>query len=132
MNPSSPASLTYVLALIAGAALFFLIFAAVFVGAWPLLIAFLLCYAAAGAVGVGKGNVPPASMALALAAPSLPWVLWLFPASVAEEGLMRALPWPGFTVATMALAWLGGTVAARRMRKHQKLPAEPAVTTGEK
>ncbi len=120
------------LALIGGVTLFFLIFAAVFVGAWPLLIVFLLCYTAAGAVGVSRGNVPPRSMAIALAAPSVPWVLWLFPASVAEEGLVRALPWPGFTVAIMALAWLGGTVAARRMRKNQKLPAEPALTTGEK
>jgi hypothetical protein len=132
VTPSSRASLSYVLALVGGALLFLLIFSAVFVGAWPLLILFLLCYAAAGAVGVRKGNVPPASMAIALAAPSLPGVLWLFPASVAEEGLVRALPWPGLAVAIIALAWLGGTVAARRARNNQKLPADQALTTGEK
>jgi hypothetical protein len=129
---SSRALPTYVLAVVSGTVLFFLIFGAVFVGAWPLLIVFLLCYMAAGAVGVRKGNVSPASIALALAAPSVPWVLWLFPASVAEEGLVRALPWPGLAVAIMALAWLGGTAAARRVRNNQKAPAEPALTTGEK
>jgi hypothetical protein len=131
VTSSSHGSTTYVLALVGGTVLFFLIFAAVFVGAWPLLIVFLLCYAAAGAVGVSRGNVPPPSLAIALAAPSVPWVLWLFPASVAEEGLVRALPWPGFTVAIMALAWLGGAGAAWRMRKNQKLPVEQALTTGE-
>jgi hypothetical protein len=131
VSASSRATVMYVLALIAGAVLFFLIFGAVFVGAWPLLIVFLLCYAAAGAIGVRKGTVPPGSMALALAAPSVPWVLWLFPASVAEEGLVRALPWPGFAVAIMALAWLGGTLAARPIYKNQKRPADQALTTGE-
>jgi hypothetical protein len=113
MLPASRAALTYCLGLIGGAALFFLVFAAIFTGAWPLLLAFGLCYAGAGAVGVRKGGVDPIPFALVLVLPTIPWILWLFPASVAEDGLLRALWWPAIALIAWALAWLGGSAAAK-------------------
>ena len=82
---------------------FFLCFAAIFNGSWPLLLFFVLCYAAAGALGVQAGRVGAVPLALTLAAPAVPWVLWLFPASIPEAGLLRALLWPGVGVATGGL-----------------------------
>jgi hypothetical protein len=93
--------------------LFFLCFAAIFNGAWPLLLLFLLCYGAAGALGVWAGRVKAAPLALTLAVPAVPWVLWLFPASIPEAGVLRALLWPGLGVGMGGLAWLGGTAVAR-------------------
>ena len=113
MPPASRAALTYCLGLLGGAVMFFLIFAAIFNGAWPLLIAFGLCYAGAGAVGVRKGGVDPIPFALVLVLPALPWILWLFPASVAEDGVLRALWWPAIVLIAWVLSWLGGRTAAR-------------------
>ena len=80
--------------MLTGFVFFFLIFAAIFVGSWWLLLFFLVGYAVAGASGVLAGGVTPVSMAFVLAAPTVPWVLWLFTASVPEAGLLRALLWP--------------------------------------
>jgi len=105
------------LALAIGAALFFLIFAAVFNGVWSLLILFLLGYAVVGFLGVRKGGVSPSPLAVSLILPAVPWVLWIFPASIREAGLLRALWWPGFAVFADLLAWVGGIIAVRS-RKH--------------
>ena len=59
-------------------------------------------------------------LALTLAAPAVPWVLWLFPASIPEAGLLRALLWPGVGVATGGLAWLGGYAVARARARHTR------------
>jgi hypothetical protein len=112
MSAESRAVITYGLGLLAGTVLFFLNFAAIFVGSWALLLCFLLCYAAAGALGVRLGGVTPGAAALILAAPAVPWLLWLFPASVAEAGLPRALLWPGIAGIAGGLGWLGGRMAA--------------------
>jgi hypothetical protein len=111
---SSPlrAGLTYTGAVLGGAVLFFLSFAAIFNGSWPLLLFFLLCYAGAGAIGVAVGGVAPAPLAIALSAPAVPWVLWLFPASIPEAGLVRALLWPALAVLMSGLGWLGGKAVA--------------------
>ena len=106
------AGLTYGAALLAGAVLFFLNFAAVFNGSWALLLLFLLGYAAAGALAVWAGGVAPGPVALVLIAPAVPWVLWLFPASIPEAGVLRALLWPALVVLMGGLGWLGGKVAA--------------------
>jgi hypothetical protein len=98
--------------LVGGAVLFFLIFAAIFVGSWALLLVFLFSYAAAGVLGVWVGGATPVSLALVLAAPAMPWVLWVFPGAAAEAGLLRALLWPGLVVVAGALGWLGGEAAA--------------------
>jgi hypothetical protein len=111
MIASSRAVLTYCLGLLGGAALFFLSFAAVFNGVWLLLLVFMLCYAGAGALGVRVGGVPPMPLAIILTVPAVPWILWLFPASVPEAGLLRALLWPALVVLMWALAWLGGKLA---------------------
>jgi hypothetical protein len=117
LTAQSRAGLTYAAALLSGAVLFFLCFAAIFNGSWPLLLVFLLCYAAAGAFGVWAGRVKVVPLALSLAAPALPWVLWLFPASIAEAGVLRALLWPGLGVVMGGLAWLGAS-AMVRVRAH--------------
>ncbi|HEX6861475.1 MAG TPA: hypothetical protein VF414_01605 [Thermoanaerobaculia bacterium] len=111
-GPARPA-LAYGAAFLAGAVLFFLVFAAAFNGSWTLLAAFLLCYGAAGALTVRLGRVAAAPVALALVAPALPWVLWLFPASIPEAGLARALLWPGLVLVGGGLGWVGGRIAAR-------------------
>lgn len=108
MNSPARAGLTYGAALVCGAVLFFLNFAAIFNGSWPLLIFFLLGYAAAGALGVWAGGVAPTPLALVLTAPALPWMAWLFPASIPEAGVWRALLWPGLVVLMAGLGWLGG------------------------
>jgi hypothetical protein len=38
------------------------VFSAIFVGSWVLLILFVLCYAAAGALGAGFGRMNPGSV----------------------------------------------------------------------
>ena len=105
------AGVVHVLGFLGGAVLFFLVFAAIFNGLWPLLIVFVLCYAAAGALGVRVGGALPANMATALVIAAVPWTLWLFPASVLEAGLLRALLWPGLVAVAWGIAWLGGRTA---------------------
>jgi hypothetical protein len=122
MSAQSRASITYGLGLLSGALLFFLIFGAVFVGSWLLLLVVLLGYAVAGALGVRIGGVAPGSMAIALAAPAVPWVLWLFPAAAAEEGLLRALPWPGLALAAAGAGWFGGKAAALWRARQARAP----------
>ncbi|HUR93886.1 MAG TPA: hypothetical protein VMY76_04855 [Gemmatimonadales bacterium] len=109
-------SVTYVLALVGGAILFFLVFAAAFNGIRSLLILFLLSYAGAGALGVRRGGATPVPLAITLVAPAIPWVTWLFPASVPESGLWRALLWPGMVAIAFGLAWAGGAMSAWRRR----------------
>ena len=112
---------TYGLALLGGAVLFFINFAAIFNGSWTFLVFFLLSYMAAGALAVGVGGAAPVPLALVLAAPAIPWVAWLFPASIAEAGVVRALWWPALLLLIAGLGWtggkMGGAVAARRPRR---------------
>ena len=102
------AGLTYAAAVAAGAGLFFLSFGAIFTGSWPMLGLFLLGYAAVGAGAVRLGGVQPATAALMLTFPALFWLTWLFPASIPEAGLLRALLWPGLVALMGGLAWAGG------------------------
>ncbi|HET6837194.1 MAG TPA: hypothetical protein VFH24_04065 [Gemmatimonadales bacterium] len=122
MTPQSREGLTYAAALLSGAILFFLCFAAIFNGAWRLLLFFLLCYAAAGALGVWAGRVKAVPLALTLVIPAVPWVLWLFPASIPEAGVLRALLWPGLGVGMGGLAWLGGYAVARVRARRETEP----------
>jgi hypothetical protein len=105
--------MTLTAAFLGGAALFFLCFAAIFNGSWLLLLLFLLGYAVAGALGAWVGNVPPKLFAVVLSAPAAPWVLWLFPASIPEAGLVRALLWPALVTLGGVLGWLGGSAILR-------------------
>ena len=113
MTSSARAGLTFGAAFLVGVLLFFLAFAAIFNGSWVLLICSLLCYTGAGALAVWAGSVAPAPAAATLAAPGIPWVLWLFPASIPEAGLARALLWPGLVAVAGCLGWLGGKAASR-------------------
>lgn len=62
----------------------------------------------AGALAVRGGGVAPEPFALALVSPAVPWGLWLFPASIPEAGVLRALLWPGLVLLMGGLTWLGG------------------------
>jgi hypothetical protein len=117
VEAATRSAVTYGVALAMGAALFFLIFAAVFNGVWSLLIVFLLGYAVAGFLGVWKGGGSPSPLAVSLILPAVPWILWLFPASISEAGFLRALWWPGLALFGYLFAWLGGIIAVRS-RKH--------------
>ncbi len=107
------AGLTYSVAFVAGAGLFFLSFGAIFTGSWSLLGLFLLCYAAVGAGTVRLGGVRPTMVALMLVLPAVPWVTWLFPASIPESGLLRASLWPALVALMGGLAWMGGRLVQR-------------------
>ena len=108
--------LSYAAALAAGAGLFFLSFAAIFNGSWLLLGLFLLCYGVVGAGIVRVAGVRPWAAALLLVLPALLGITWLFPASIPEAGLLRALLWPGLVGLMGALAWLGGWMVQRSRR----------------
>jgi hypothetical protein len=99
--------LAHLAALIVGAGLFFACFSAIFVGSWFLLLLFLCCYAVAGALLVRIGRVHPRTVTLLLVAPAIPWLLWLFPASIPEAGLLRALLWPLLVLVMAGLSWGG-------------------------
>ncbi len=96
-----------------GATLSFLVFAAVFNGLWPLLTLGVLSYPIAAALAVKLGNSRPVFVATALVCPTLPWLLWLFPASMAEVGILRASLWPASVGGMFLLAWLAGALIAR-------------------
>jgi hypothetical protein len=98
--------------LLVGAVLFFLAFAAIFNGSWAMLLLVLMLYAATGACAVWLGGVTPSLLALVLITPAVPWVLWLFPASIPKAGVLRALLWPGIVALMGGLGWLGGVAAA--------------------
>jgi len=110
---SARARLTYVAVMAAGAGLFFLSFGAIFNGSWTLLILFLLCYPGVGAAGVRIGGVRPTLVALLAVVPALPWVAWLFPASIPEAGLLRASLWPALVLLMGGLTYMGGRVVWR-------------------
>ena len=79
-----------------------------------MLLLFVLSYAVAGALAVRVGGVAALPVAVALVAPAIPWVAWLFPASIPEAGILRALLWPALVVIAGGLACLGGHLGARR------------------
>ena len=108
MSTSSRRLVAQTCAVVAGAVLFFLVFAAVFVGAWPLLLALAGAYAAAGAIVARASTIGPRRAASALALPGAPIVLTLLPGAVVEAGLARALLWPAMLGVAWCLAWLGG------------------------
>jgi len=110
---SMRAGLTYAAVAAAGAGLFFMSFGAIFTGSWTMLGFLLLGYAGVGACAVQVGAVRPGMVALLLAVPAVPWVSWLFPASIPEAGLPRALLWPALVLLMGGLGWLGGRAAIR-------------------
>jgi hypothetical protein len=105
--------LTYAAVAAAGAGLFFMSFGAIFTGSWPMLGFLLLGYAVVGACAARFGAVRPGTVALLLAVPAVPWVSWLFPASIPEAGLLRALLWPALVLLMGGLGWLGGRAVLR-------------------
>jgi hypothetical protein len=110
---SARAVLTCAAVVAAGAGLFFLSFGAIFNGSWTLLIVFLLCYLGVGAAAVRIGGLRPKLVALLAVVPALPWVAWLFPASIRESGFLRASLWPALVLLMGGLAYLGGRVVWR-------------------
>jgi len=96
-----------------GAILFSVVFAAAFNGSWPLAIFAALAYGISAALAVGLGGARPLWGAVALLCPALPWLLWLFPASISEAGWLQASLGPASVLFLFLLAWLTGTVSAR-------------------
>jgi hypothetical protein len=113
VNSGARQAVSVGMSLLLGATLSFLSFGTIFSGLWIGLLAVCLCFAGFGALGVAKGRVAPLATAIALAAPNVPWVLWLTPAAVAESGWVGLL-WPALALAQFGLAYLAGWLASRR------------------
>lgn len=113
MPPDARQVLCLSLGFLGGALLFLLCFAAIFTGVWPMFFVVISGFALFGALGVAKSASTPVGMAVALAFPALPWVLWLTPAAIAETGV-RGLLWLALLALVFMLSYLGGWIVARR------------------
>ena len=101
------------LALVAGASV-----AALFNGVFFLLLLFLPAYALSGALLAWFFRLPPVHAALSLVGSALPWVAWLWPATISSSGWLTSLVWPALIGAAFGLSLLGARlVGALRRRK---------------
>ena len=106
---------------------FFLSFAAVFNGVFFFLLPLLLAYAISGALLVWLFRLPPIHAALSLVSSALPWVAWLWPATISSSGWLKSLVWPALLVTAFGMSLLGAQlVAARRRRKTAQADPTPA------
>lgn len=97
---------------------FFLSFAALFNGVFFLLLLFLPAYALSGALLAWFFRLPPVHAALSLVGSALPWVAWLWPATISSSGWLTSLVWPALIGAAFGLSLLGARlVGALRRRK---------------
>ena len=91
--------------------MFFLCFAAIFNGLPILLSFFVLGFGLGGVLLAQYGGLRPLHAAAALSAPAVPWVLWLWPASIPEAGWLRASLWPLMLCVVFALGYAGAALA---------------------
>ncbi|MEI2751501.1 MAG: hypothetical protein V9G17_02790 [Nitrospira sp.] len=106
---------------------FFLSFAAVFNGVFFFLLPLLLAYAISGALLVWLFRLPPIHAALSLVSSALPWVAWLWPATMSSSGWLKSLVWPALVGTAFGMSLLGAQlVAARRRRKPAQTDPTPA------
>lgn len=102
---------------------FFLGFAAMFNGVFFFLLLLPPAYALSGAFLVWVFRLPPLHAAFSLVASALPWVAWLWPATMSSSGWLKSLAWPVFVGTAFGMSLLGAQlVSARRRRK----PAQAA------
>lgn len=104
---------------------FFLCFAALFNGVFFLLLMFVPAYALSGAFLVWLFRLPPFYAALSLVGSALPWVAWLWPATISSSGWLKSLVWPAFVGTAFGLSLLGARLAAARRRA--PTPSDPAL-----
>ena len=111
---------------LAGLLWFFLSFAALFNGVFFLLLLLLPAYALSGALLVWLFRLPPVHAAIALVGSALPWVAWLWPATISSSGWLTSLVWPAFVAAAFGLGLLGARLAAAR-RRRKPIQPDPAL-----
>lgn len=111
---------------LAGLLWFFLSFAALFNGVFFLLLLVLPAYALSGALLVWLFRLPPVHAAISLVGSALPWVAWLWPATISSSGWLKSLVWPVFVAAAFGLGLLGARLAAARRRRKPTQP-DPAL-----
>ncbi|ULA61547.1 MAG: conserved membrane protein of unknown function [Nitrospira sp.] len=105
---------------------FFLSFAALFNGVFFLLLLCLPAYALSGALLVWLFRLPPVHAAFSLVGSALPWVAWLWPATISSAGWLRSLLWPALVGASFAMSLLGARLTAARRRRTSMQP-DPAL-----
>ena len=106
---------------------FFLSFAAMFNGVFVLLLFLPPVYALSGALLVWLFRLPPIHAAFSLVGPALPWVAWLWPATMSSSGWLKSLVWPALVGTAFGMSLLGAQlVAARRRRKPAQTYPTPA------
>lgn len=110
---------------LAGLLWFFLSFAALFNGVFFLLLLFLPAYALSGALLVWLFRLPPVHAAVSLVGAALPWVAWLWPATISSSGWMKSLVWPVLVGTAFGMSLLGARLAAARRRT--PTPSDPAL-----
>ncbi|MFO0721036.1 MAG: hypothetical protein U0319_09905 [Nitrospira sp.] len=97
---------------------FFLSFAAMFNGVFFLLLLVPPAYALSGALLAWFFRLPPVHAACSLVGSAVPWVAWLWPATMSSSGWLKSLVWPVFVGTAFGMSLLGARlVAARRRRK---------------
>ncbi|MCI1280350.1 MAG: hypothetical protein LKG23_15350 [Nitrospira sp.] len=106
---------------------FFLSFAAMFNGVFFFLLLLPPAYALSGALLVWLFRLPPIHAALSLVSSALPWVAWLWPATMSSSGWLKSLVWPALVGTAFGMSLLGAQlVAARRRRKPAQTDPTPA------
>lgn len=111
---------------LAGLLWFVLSFAALFNGVFFLLLLVLPAYALSGALLVWLFRLPPVHAAIALVGSALPWVAWLWPATISSSGWLKSLVWPALVGAAFGMSLLGARLAAARRRRKPTHP-DPAL-----
>lgn len=111
---------------LAGLLWFFLSFAALFNGVFFLLLLFLPAYALSGALLVWFFRLPPVHAGFCLVGSALPWVAWLWPATISSSGWMKSLVWPVFVGTAFGLSLFGARLAAAR-RRRKSTQSDPAL-----
>jgi hypothetical protein len=106
---------------------FFLSFAAMFNGVFFFLLLLPPAYALSGALLVWLFRLPPIHAAFSLVGSALPWVAWLWPATMSSSGWLKSLVWPALVGTAFGMSLLGAQlVAARRRRKPAQTDPTPA------
>ncbi|HNL90756.1 MAG TPA: hypothetical protein PKH05_16880, partial [Nitrospira sp.] len=101
---------------------FFLSFAAMFNGVFVFLLLLVPAYALSGALLVWIFRLPPFHAAMSLVAPALPWVAWLWPATISSSGWLKSLAWPVLVGMAFGMSLLG---AQRVAARHRRKPTQP-------
>ena len=78
-----------------------------FNGVFVFLLLLVPAYALSGALLVWIFRLPPFHAAMSLVAPALPWVAWLWPATISSSGWLKSLAWPVLVGTAFGMSLLG-------------------------